>query len=110
ALIGIWSFAERVSGSAWAVAVLDGLILAGGLLAISWPILLGPSWDAGADSAFELALTLAYPVGNLVVGSIALLALMRMDRRRNPVPMVQLAAGFGLLILADSVFVWSTLR
>ncbi|MCB1039436.1 MAG: EAL domain-containing protein [Acidimicrobiales bacterium] len=110
ALVGIWSFAERISGSAWAVAVLDGLILAGGLLAISWPLILGPSWDAGADSAFELALTLAYPIGNLVVASTALLALMRTDRRRNRVPLVQLTVGFFLLILADSVFVWTTLQ
>ena len=110
ALAAIWSFSDRIKGSATAVAVLDGLILAGGLLAISWPVILGPSWDAGGDSAFELALTLAYPIGNLVVASIALLALMRSDRARNPVPLVEIAVGYLVLIAADSVFVWTTLQ
>ena len=110
ALAGIWSFSERIHGSAWAVAVLDGLILAGGLLAISWPVILGPSWDAGGDSAFEFGLTLAYPIGNLVVASIALLALMRSDRDGNPIPLAEIAVGYLVLIAADSVFVWTTLN
>ncbi|MEZ5139382.1 MAG: EAL domain-containing protein [Acidimicrobiales bacterium] len=110
ALAGIWSFSDRIHGSAWAVAVLDGLILAGGLLAISWPVILGPSWDAGGDSAFEFGLTLAYPIGNLVVASIALLALMRSDRDGSPIPLAEIAVAYLVLIAADSVFVWTTLN
>jgi diguanylate cyclase (GGDEF)-like protein len=110
ALVAIWSFSDRSNGSRWMVAVLDGLILAGGLLAISWPLVLGPSWDAGAESSFEFGLTLAYPVGNLVVASIALLGLMRSDRRRTAMPMTQITSGYLVLIAADSIFVWSSLQ
>jgi diguanylate cyclase (GGDEF)-like protein len=110
ALAAIWSFADRTRSSTWAVAVLDGLILAGGLLSISWPLVLGPSWDAGADSAFEVGLTLAYPIGTLVVASIALFGLMHEDRKDGPVPLMQLTGGFLVLVAADSTFVWTTLQ
>src|SRR6478609_3988821 len=88
ALAGVWTLAVRSSTSSWLVAMLDGLILAGGLLAISWPLVLGPAWEEGGDSPFLFALTLAYPVGDLLVVSAVLLALMRTDRERDAVPLM----------------------
>lgn len=108
-IAGVWAFAERVPTSESTTAIVDGLILSGGLLAISWPLILGPTWYAEGQNTLEFALTLTYPAGNLVVASVALVALMRSDKRRNPVPLVQIVAGFALLIAADSVFVWNTL-
>ena len=113
ALAGIWKLSDRMAGtltSTWGVSVLDALIIAGGLLAISWPLVLGPIWEADGESIALFALSLTYPIGNLIVGSVALLAIMRTDQRRSAVPMVRIAAGLLLLIAADSVFVWSSLR
>ncbi|MCU1498979.1 MAG: diguanylate cyclase domain, partial [Acidimicrobiales bacterium] len=98
-----------VTGSTRLVAMVDGLLIAGGLLAVSWPLVLGPSWNAGGDSGFTFALSLAYPVGTLVVASVVLLALMR-SGPRGPVPLGRIAVGLLVLTAADSVFVWSTLR
>jgi diguanylate cyclase (GGDEF)-like protein len=110
ALVAVWSFAARSDVAAWFVAVLDGLILAGGLLAISWPLVLGPAWDAGGDGAFAFGLSLAYPIGNLVVASSILLAIMRTERQGTPVPLVHIAVGLLVLVFADSVFVWNSVR
>jgi diguanylate cyclase (GGDEF)-like protein len=111
ALAGVWMMSVRSSSSSWAVAVLDALIIAGGLLAISWPLVLGPSWDGAASSStFEFALTLAYPVGDLVVVSAVLLAIMRTDRRRDAVPLLPIAVGLIVLGVADSIFVWTSLQ
>jgi diguanylate cyclase len=110
ALAAVWMLTDRTTTSSWLVAVLDGLIIAGGLLAISWPLVIGPSWEAGADSPFLLALTLAYPVGDLVIASAVLLAIMRTDRDRESVPLVTIAIGLVILLLADSTFVWTTLQ
>ncbi|WP_426574396.1 putative bifunctional diguanylate cyclase/phosphodiesterase [Aquihabitans sp. McL0605] len=110
ALAGIWTMSVRTSTSTWLVAVLDGLIISGGLLAISWPLVLGPSWKAGAGTPFEFALTLAYPIGDVIVASAVLLAIMRTDRRRDAVPLVSIAVGLIVLGIADSIFVWTTLQ
>src|SRR4051812_44547358 len=88
ALAAVWHLTVRSSASSWFVAVLDALIIAGGLLAISWPLVLGPSWHAGSGSPFEFGLTLAYPIGDLVIASAVLLALMRTDRDHDAVPLL----------------------
>ena len=110
ALAAIWTLTIRNSASSWFVAVLDGLILAGGLLAISWALVLGAAWEEGGDSPFLFALTLAYPVGDLVVVSAVLLAIMRTDRNRDAVPLVVIAVGLVVLGVADSIFVWTTMQ
>ena len=111
ALAAVWTMSVRSSRSSWVVALLDALIIAGGLLAISWPLVLGPSWkDAASSSTFELALTLAYPVGDLVVVSAVLLAIMRTDRNRDAIPLLPIAGGLIVLGVADSIFVWTTLQ
>jgi diguanylate cyclase (GGDEF)-like protein len=111
ALAAIWTMSVRSSTSSWLVALLDALIIAGGLLAISWPLVLGPSWEgAGSSSTFEFALTLAYPVGDLIVISAVLLAIMRTDRERDAIPLLSIAAGLIVLGVADSIFVWTTLQ
>ncbi len=111
ALAAVWTMSVRSTTSSWLVAVLDALIIAGGLLAISWPLVLGPSWDdAASSSTFSFALTLAYPVGDLVVVSAVLLAIMRTDRNRDAVPLLPIAMGLIVLGVADSIFVWTTLQ
>jgi diguanylate cyclase (GGDEF)-like protein len=110
ALAGVWTLTVRSSTSSWMVAMLDGFILAGGLLAISWPLVLGAAWDEGGDSPFLFALTLAYPVGDLLIVSAVLLALMRTDRNRDAVPLVPIALALTVLGVADSIFVWTTME
>lgn len=110
ALAAVWTLARRSSTSTHLVAALDGFIIAGSLLSISWPLVLRPSWRAGADSTFELALSLAYPVGALVVGSSVLMAIVRAGRRGNTMPLTAIGCGLLLVGLGDSLFVWNALQ
>lgn len=105
ALIGVWSIAPKVATSTRLVGVVDGLIIACSLLAISWPLVLAPGWDAGEGSAFLVALSLVYPAGALVVASSILMVVVR-SRRGATMPIVAIAGAMLLLGLADSYFVW----
>ena len=64
--------------------VLDGLMIAASLLLISWVLVLNTLFQAGADNAVSQAISLAYPIGDIVVGTIVLfvLARARMGQRR----------------------------
>jgi diguanylate cyclase (GGDEF)-like protein len=110
ALAGIVALSHRPSAAAQLVAGLDGLIIACGLLAISWPLVLGPTWEAGEGGALEVVLSLAYPVGNIVVASVVLLALVLANSRRDAAPLAQIGAALVVLALADSVFAYTALK
>ena len=55
--------------------VLDGLMIAASLLLISWVLVLNTLFQAGADNAVSQAISLAYPIGDIVVGTIVLFML-----------------------------------
>ena len=110
ALAAVWTLAARSSTPSHLVDALDGLIIAGSLLSISWPLVLGPSWRAEMEGPFTLALSLAYPVGALVVATSVLMAIMRIGARRTTVPLPAIGVALLTLGLADSIFVWSTLQ
>ena len=57
--------------------VLEASIVVGVLLCFSWYFLIGPVYVAGADSPFELALTLAYPAADLLVLTALLVSALR---------------------------------
>ena len=110
ALTGVVLLSDRSSARTRAVGILDGLIVATALLAMSWPFVLGPSWEAGGDGPFSFALSLAYPIGTLVVASSVLLAIMRTRTRSTSVPLGTIAVALLVLACADSLFVWTTLE
>jgi diguanylate cyclase (GGDEF)-like protein len=90
-------------------ALLDGLIVAGALLAISWSTVLGTVLQAGADSGFALVIALAYPIADVVVATAVLLAQSRAD---GPQRTTLWTFGVGVLALAaaDSAFAYLTDR
>ena len=57
--------------------VLDGLMIAASLLLASWVLVLGTLFRAGGDNAVSQAISLAYPIGDVVVGTIVLFRLAR---------------------------------
>ena len=85
--------------------LLDGAIVALSLLTLSWVTSLG---SAVADSTGELlgtALSIAYPIGDVVLGSMVIIAVAR-GRRDERSVLVVLALGLGALALADSAYVY----
>ena len=85
--------------------VMDGAIIAGSLLVLSWVTTLGSVAAAGGDGWLPLALSLAYPIGDLILATLVLIALARGPRRERATLAV-LALGLGGLALSDSAYVF----
>jgi diguanylate cyclase len=85
--------------------LLDGAIIAVSLLALSWVTTLGSVVSDGGDGWLPLTLSLAYPVGDLVLGTLVLIALAR-GTGAERMTLAVLALGLGGLALADSAYVY----
>jgi diguanylate cyclase (GGDEF)-like protein/PAS domain S-box-containing protein len=85
--------------------LLDGSIIAGALLFVSWATVLGPSYSQATGGVMEKAVGLAYPISDIVMGSIVLLLLPRASRRSR---VALLLVGGGILAntVSDSVFTY----
>ena len=90
--------------------VLDGLMIAASLLLASWVLVLRPLFRSGGDDLVSQALGLAYPIGDVVVGTIALFMLTRARRSHGAteVPLYLLGGGLVAWAVADSGFVYLT--
>jgi diguanylate cyclase len=89
--------------------VLDGLIAAASLFLVSWATVLGPTVRAGGDSLLTQVIGLAYPAGDVLTATIALLAVARASGpRRTTLTLI----GVAMLGMAcsDSLFLWFTAR
>src|SRR5262245_17208371 len=85
-------------------AFLDALIVSASLLYVSWAFIVGPIIDQGHGSRLELAVALAYPLGDVALITMALILLVHVaPDQKEPVGM--LVAGALLLVLSDSIFV-----
>ncbi|HET6731974.1 putative bifunctional diguanylate cyclase/phosphodiesterase [Mycobacterium sp.] len=84
--------------------VLDALIVAIALFEISWVTALQPVYEDGGDSPFALGLSLAYPVTDIIVVTVALLVLAR--ARSGRMVLILLALGNVLNAVADSIWVY----
>ena len=82
AALGVFVFTigtpNAVSRSA---TVLDGSIMAGSLLLVSWVTVLGSVYQPGSESLLALVISLAYPIGDVVV-LMPPLAISEADLRR----------------------------
>ncbi len=84
--------------------ILDGALVGGSLLAVSWVTTLGSVVAEGGDPV-PLALSLAYPLGDLILAALILLALARATGAERTT-LVVLALGLGGLALSDSAYVY----
>jgi diguanylate cyclase (GGDEF)-like protein/PAS domain S-box-containing protein len=90
--------------------VLDGLMIAASMLLASWVLVLRPLFRAGGDDGLSQAISLAYPIGDVVVGTIVLfvLAKARMGKGTRVTSLPLLGGGLVALAVADSGFVYLT--
>jgi len=84
--------------------VLDGALIAGSLLALSWATTLGSVYALGGDW-MALTLSLAYPVGDVILATLVLLTLAR-ARSGQRVVLLLVASGLAGLAVADSAYVY----
>ncbi len=87
--------------------LMDGAIIAGSLLVLSWVTTLGSVVAEGADGWLPLVLSLAYPVGDLILATLVLLALAR-GKGTERTTLTLLVLGLGGLAIADSAYVYLT--
>jgi signal transduction histidine kinase len=87
--------------------LLDGLLIAGALLFISWDFVLGPVYAASSTDAFAQVVGLAYPISDIAMATIVLLALSRRGGGQR-LPLLLLGCGVLLNAAADSSFAFLT--
>ena len=83
---------------------LEAALLAASLFTISWVILLQEMVANGDVASFASWLSLAYPVGDLVLVAMVLHVVSRL--RTAPASLWLLCTGLVVMALADSAFVW----
>ncbi len=89
--------------------VLDGMIVAASLLFVSWITVLGPTLHDGSGGWLERAIALAYPAGDVIIITMVIVACVRSDAAGR-VAIGLAGLGFVSFALADSLFVFTTLR
>lgn len=108
ALAALMSFPDaRVSVRHRIRLLLDGVIASGSLLFVSWIFVLGPTFRAGAESLLGQSILLAYPIGDVLTATVALLTLGRARGERR-VTMSLIGSGLLIVAVADSSFSWFT--
>ncbi|MGE0159786.1 MAG: hypothetical protein AB7N70_32205 [Dehalococcoidia bacterium] len=95
----------RGSGVRRARALVDSLSIAVALLFLSWTAVLGPLWRESDLTTLGGVVTLAYPVGDIIIGFFVLLALRRMGTAER-LGLWCLLAGLIALVIADSTFAY----
>ncbi len=97
----------RDEGRRRLVGLLDGVLVAAGLLVVFWSTSLGATIRAGGDDTAAAVISAAYPLGDLVLVALVVVLLARAPRT-NRASMLLLSAGLVSLAVADSAFMYRT--
>ncbi|WP_231748801.1 bifunctional diguanylate cyclase/phosphodiesterase [Mycobacterium sp. M26] len=84
---------------------LDGLIVAGSLFLVSWVTILGPLYFAGGTDRLGFVVSLAYPVSDVVVLTLAAVVLVRAGPEHR-LTLTLLTVGLACIALSDSLFTY----
>jgi hypothetical protein len=88
-------------------SLLDGLLIAASLLLLGWATVLGDAFrNQGPSSTLERAVCLAYPLGDIVASTVALLLLVR-SRGRGNGHLAMISASVFSLLLGDLGFAYA---
>ena len=85
--------------------LLDGVIIGGSLLVVSWSTTLGTVLPGGGEAWLPLTLSLAYPLGDVVLLTVVFLILGHIGARGRST-LLLVASGLGSLAVADSSYVY----
>jgi diguanylate cyclase (GGDEF)-like protein len=95
------------SGQGRVRVALDATLVAAALFLVSWVTALGEVYDAGADGTFAQAVSLAYPVSDLVLLTVVVIVL-GYARAGDRTGLAYVATGLVGLCVADSGFAYLT--
>jgi signal transduction histidine kinase len=89
--------------------LLDGLLIAASLLFLGWSTVLGDAFPpSGTSTTWERVICLAYPLGDIVAGTIALVLLTR-SRGRGVIHLSMIAVAVFSLLISDLGFAYTNL-
>ncbi|MEU9063663.1 EAL domain-containing protein [Streptomyces sp. NPDC048430] len=113
AIVGLLVLAKRpVTRAGWVCLVLDAWLIGGSLLTLSWSLALAHTAhaaNAAGESVARAALSLAYPLLDIVLVSMVLaLHFRRVNMNRSAVNTA--IAGLALTVLCDALFTAPLLR
>jgi diguanylate cyclase (GGDEF)-like protein len=103
--LGLLLFPVGHTGQSRTRFVLDGLIVAGSLFVVAWVAVFERVFDTGSDGLLALILSLAYPVADLVVLTIAVLVLAR-TRVGQRLPLLLITLATVAMAVSDSGFAY----
>ncbi|TMC11796.1 MAG: PAS domain S-box protein [Chloroflexi bacterium] len=104
---GLLVFAGSVATRAERARLLsDGLLIAFSLLFVSWELVLKPIFDDSSLSAAARVISLAYPIGDVLMFAIVVTMLSR--ARENRAALVLVGAGVACLCVSDTAFTYLT--
>jgi len=86
---------------------LDALLIAVSVLFVSWALVLGPVSHAAAANLLGQLTSVAYPIADVVVGSLVLALGMRRPQGSR-LPWLFVGGGLAVLALTDSTYVYRT--
>lgn len=89
--------------------LLDAFMVAGSLLFVSWPTVLEPTYQAGGQGLFARTIALVYPIGDIIVASMAFVLLSQTGRQTRGA-LALAGAGMLALAIADSGFAYLTVH
>ena len=107
AVAGIAVFPGRHRGATRIAFLLDGAILAGALVLISWATVLGSVYHAETGVGASAVTGLAYPISDIVMAVMALLLVGRTSGHGR-LPLLLVMTGIFANLLADSASVYLT--
>jgi len=102
ALLQFWN---REGKELRSLVLLDGLIVAGSLFIVSWLMVMGRLYQDGAASRLEFVVSLAYPVFDLVLVTVAAVVLVSADAGQRVVATL-LTFGLVCILVADSGYAY----
>jgi hypothetical protein len=99
--------ATPTRGVSHAQRLLDGLVIATAVLAVSWQTVLGALFRTETGSLLERILVLAYPVGDVVTISLVIF-LLAGSLSATRAPLLLVGGGLVAITFSDSLFAYLT--
>ncbi|WP_432038077.1 putative bifunctional diguanylate cyclase/phosphodiesterase [Streptomyces cucumeris] len=110
AIVGMLVLAKRpVTRAGWICLGLDAWLIAGSLVTLSWSLALAHTGQAGGESVARRALSLAYPLLDIVLVSMVIVLHFRRSSANRSAINTAIAA-FALTVLCDALFTSPMLR
>jgi diguanylate cyclase (GGDEF)-like protein len=103
----LWPSQALQGGARWRT-LLDGVLVAGALFALSWESALGAVVGTGGDDLLGYVVSIAYPVSDLVLLTLTVVVAAHARRAAAGLGLGLLAAGLCALAVADSGFAYLT--